>query len=194
MSRVPDPREPRPLDSADRRDIDGLPSGGDAWFPARNPAAAPSSQQRTEPHRAPRSSRPRDIHELRGRTYRVRDFEVQAMVEVGRFRAIAQEDLVEFFYAGRKDHFRADFENLARQGLVELKSIPHEDHGHRTLLTLTKQGHRFLTQTEAAQKGQVLYHGFAKPREAHHDADLYRLYQKAAEEIERDGGRNLRVV
>ena len=39
-----------------------------------------------------------------------------------------------------------------------------------------------------------LYFGFAKPRETHHDADLYRLYQKAADKIERGGGRNLRVV
>jgi hypothetical protein len=39
-----------------------------------------------------------------------------------------------------------------------------------------------------------LYFGFAKPREAHHDADLYRVYQKAARKIERGGGRNLRVV
>jgi hypothetical protein len=77
---------------------------------------------------------------------------------------------------------------------VELKSIPHEENGSRTLLTLSKQGHRFLSETRAAAKDQVLFHGFLKPREAHHDADLYRLYQKAAQEIERNGGRNLRVV
>jgi len=64
----------------------------------------------------------------------------------------------------------------------------------RKLLTLTKNGHRFLTDTQSAGKGQVLYHGFTKPREANHDADLYRLYQKAAEKIEGQGGRNLRVV
>jgi hypothetical protein len=194
MSRGPDPREPRPGDSIQRRDIDAFPSSGGANFPDRNPTIAPSAQSRTQPHRAPRPSKSREVYEIRGRTYRLRDSEVRAMTDVGKFRALAQEDLIEFFYAGAKDHFRADFENLVRQGLVELKSIPHEDHGHRTLLTLTKQGHRFLTQTQATQKGQVLYHGFAKPREAHHDADLYRLYQKAAEKIERDGGKNLRVV
>ena len=51
-----------------------------------------------------------------------------------------------------------------------------------------------MTQTQSAGKGQALYHGFTKPREAHHDADLYRLYQKAAAKIEGQGGRNLRVV
>jgi len=45
-----------------------------------------------------------------------------------------------FFTPVAKDYFRADFENLVRQGLVELKSIPHEAQGSRTLLTLTKQG------------------------------------------------------
>jgi len=33
-----------------------------------------------------------------------------------------------------------------------------------------------------------------KPKEANHDADLYRLYQKVADDIERKGGRVLRVA
>jgi hypothetical protein len=116
------------------------------------------------------------------------------MVEFGKFRAVAQEHLIEFFYAGAQDRFRTDLDNLARQGLLEIKRVPQEDSGPRTLLTLTKHGHRFLTETQAAGKGQVLYHGFTKPREAHHDADLYRLYQKASEKIRQNGGKNLRVV
>jgi hypothetical protein len=116
------------------------------------------------------------------------------MVELGKFRAISQEDLTEFFYGGDKRRFRPDIENLVHQGLVELKSIPHEERGSRTLLALTKQGHRFLTEMQVAQRDQVLHYGFTKPREAHHDADLYRLYQKAAKKIEREGGKNLRVV
>jgi hypothetical protein len=39
-----------------------------------------------------------------------------------------------------------------------------------------------------------MHYGFTKPREAHHDADLYRLYQRAAERIEREGGKNPRVI
>jgi hypothetical protein len=116
------------------------------------------------------------------------------MAELGKFRAIAREDLAEFAYGGDSERMRPDIENLMRQGLVEMKSIPHEEMGSRTLLTLTKNGHRFLTETQKAGKGQVLYHGFTKPREANHDADLYRVYQKAAEKIEGQGGRNLRVV
>jgi hypothetical protein len=89
---------------------------------------------------------------------------------------------------------KTDVENLVRQGLIEFKSIPHEETGARQVLTLTKNDHRFLTHTKSAGKRQVFYHGFTKPCEAHHDANLYRLYQKAASQIESQGGRRLRVV
>jgi hypothetical protein len=141
-----------------------------------------------------RTAETRTVHELRGRTYRLRNCEVATMVELGKFRAVARQDLAEFAYSGNHDRMRPDLENLLRQGLVEMKSVPHEETGSRQLLTLTKNGHRFLTQTQSAGKSQALYHGFTKPREAHHDADLYRLYQKAAAKIEDQGGRNLRVV
>jgi hypothetical protein len=116
------------------------------------------------------------------------------MVEIGKFRTIGLDDLREFAYGGDKDRVRPDVENLIRQGLVQMKSIPHEEKGSRAHLALTKSGHRLLVENRFAGKDQVLYFGFAKPREAHHDADLYRLYQKAAEKIARAGGRNLRVV
>jgi len=148
-----------------------------------------------EPDRSvSRSAEPRTIYELRGRSYRLRNSEVATMVELGKFRAIASKDLAEFVYDGNKDRMRPDVENLLRQGLLEVKSIPYELLGSRQVLTLTKNGRRFLLQTQSAGKGQALYHGFTKPREAHHDADLYRLYQKAAAKIEGEGGRNLRVV
>jgi hypothetical protein len=40
---------------------------------------------------------------------------------------------------------------------------------------------------------QAIYSGFAKPKEADHDADLYRMYRKAAQEIDRTGGKVLQV-
>jgi hypothetical protein len=155
---------------------------------------APHSLSREPELPGTRTAENRTVHELRGRTYRLRSSEIATMVELGKFRVVAKEDLSEFAYGSNDDRMRPDVENLVRQGLVEMKSIPHEDTGSRQLLTLTKYGHRFLTQTQSAGKGQALYHGFTKPREAHHDADLYRLYQKAAARIEGQGGRNLRVV
>jgi hypothetical protein len=143
---------------------------------------------------AARTPELRKVYEIRGRTYRLRTSEIATMVELGKFRAIAQEDLTEFACASDKGRMRPDVENLIRQSMVQMKSVPHEEKGKRQLLTLTKAGHRFLTENRFADKNQALYFGFAKPREAHHDADLYRLYQKAADKIERAGGRNLRVV
>jgi hypothetical protein len=155
---------------------------------------APQSLSREPELPRTRTTENRTVHELRGRTYRLRSSEIATMVELGKFRVVAKEDLSEFAYGSNDDRMRPDVENLVRQGLVEMKSIPHEESGSRQLLTLTKYGHRFLTQTQSAGKGQALYHGFTKPREAHHDADLYRLYQKAAAKVEGHGGRNLRVV
>jgi hypothetical protein len=143
---------------------------------------------------AARSPELRQVYEIRGRAYPLRTSEIKTMLELGKFRVIAQEDLAKFAYTDDKNRMRPDVENLIRQGLVQGKSVPHEEKGSRQLLALTKAGHRFLTRHGIASKGQVLYHGFTKPREAHHDADLYRLYQKAADKIERDGGRNLRVI
>jgi DNA-binding MarR family transcriptional regulator len=154
----------------------------------------PQSPGRKPDHVASRLAEPRTIYELRGRAYRLRNSEIATMVELGKFRAIAQEDLREFVYVSHKAQMTPDVENLIRQGLVRVKSIPHEEKGSRQLLTLTKAGHRLLTENRFAGRDQALYFGFAKPREAHHDADLYRLFQKAADKIERGGGRNLRVV
>jgi hypothetical protein len=154
----------------------------------------PASPGQPPDREASRSSEFRTVYELRGRTYRLRNSEVRTMVELGKFRALASKDLAEISYDGNKDRMRPDIENLFRQGLIEMKSIPSELLASRRLLTLTKNGHRFLTQTQNAGKGQAIYYGFKKPREAHHDADLYRLYQKAAAKIEGQGGRNLRVV
>ena len=85
-----------------------------------------------------------------------------------------QKNLDEFAYGGNNGRMKPDVENLVRQGLIEFKSIPHEETGSRQLLALTKNGHRFLTHTQNDGSGQALYHDFTKPRKAHHDADLYR--------------------
>jgi hypothetical protein len=195
MLRTHDPREPH-----EARDPVAVTETGASPLDRESRSGGPVPafpSQPDSPNRTPEPSRPtepREVHAMRGRTFRLRDSEVMAMVELGKFRAIAQEHLIEFFYTGDKARFRADIENLVRQDLVEMKSVPHEESGSRTLLALTKLGHRFLGNVQAAPKDQVLYPGFAKPREAHHDADLYLLYQKAAEEIERNGGKSLRVV
>jgi hypothetical protein len=151
------------------------------------------SRQAPEPTR-PRSAEPRETFEVRGRTYRLGSSEIRTLTELGRFRAVASKDLQEFAYQADKDRARADVQNLILHGLIAEKKIPHPDTSPRRLLTLSKQGHQFLTVTKRIPKNQTIHYGFTKPREAHHDANLYRMYYTAADKIERQGGRNLRVI
>jgi hypothetical protein len=165
----------------------------------QGPGSDAQDDARLAPERGPKAEaerpvEPRKAYEFRGRTYAIRSSEIEALSELGKFRAIASEDLEEFQYHGDKDRMRPDVASLIRQGLVTEKSIPHSDTAPRRLLTLTKKGHQFLRSTGTIPRNQATYHGFAKPREAHHDADLYRLYYKAAEKIDREGGKNPRVV
>jgi hypothetical protein len=174
------------------------PNAGDLQKIDQAREQASNAVQQSPDRQPDRPGRPtsetRTVYLLRRQTYRLRNSEIATMVELGKFRAVAREDLAEFAYGGNHGRMRLDLRNVLRQGLVEMKSVPHEETGSRQLLTLTKNGHRFLTETQSAGKGQALYHGFTKPREAHHDADLFRLCQKEAAKIAGQGGRNLRVV
>jgi hypothetical protein len=87
-----------------------------------------------------------------------------------------------------------DVRNLTRQGLVEQRSIEGHSSYATKVLTLTKDGHRLLERAQLVSNRQATYHGIVKPKEARHDADLYRLYQKVSREIERSGGKVRRVV
>ncbi|HEY0701479.1 MAG TPA: hypothetical protein VGD60_01815 [Candidatus Acidoferrales bacterium] len=58
----------------------------------------------------------------------------------------------------------------------------------------SKRDARLVRNSESLPEGQAIHHGFVKPREAKHDADLYRLYQAEIERIEQAGGRATRVV
>ncbi len=97
-------------------------------------------------------------------------------------------------YEGQRDRMQGDLRNLVRRGLVRRKTFEGTDASSRELLTLTKSARKLLRSNRAVPEGQSVYYGFVKPREANHDADIYRLYQKEAARIEAAGGKNLRVV
>lgn len=155
------------------------------------------SRTRTNPDVRTTESRsigPRKPYQLRDRTYTLRTSELQTMADIGKFRAIATKDLERVAYAGNRKHLETDLTNLRRQGLIIEHEIPDREASARRLVALTKEGHRLLLATKAVASEQALYHGFVKPREAHHDADLYTLYQRGVERVEREGGKNLRVI
>ncbi len=183
-------REPKENDRDHRRDEKGQGQGRSGG--GENQPRPSTSQEIRKPEA--RTVEPRKPYEYRNRAYALRSSEIQTMTDIAKFRAVDAKDLREFAYGGDGKHLEADLTNLRRQGLIAEREIPHQETAPRQLVALTKQGHRLLVATKHTPKGQALYHGFTKPREAHHDADLYRLYQRGLEKIAREGGTNIRVI
>ncbi|HKW87879.1 MAG TPA: hypothetical protein VJN21_03895 [Candidatus Acidoferrales bacterium] len=129
----------------------------------------------------------------RDKDYSLRDSEIHTLSEVGKFRVTAAKDLADLAYNGDHDRMESDIESLTRQCLVKVTSISDTEHNPMQVVTLTKEGQQFLSRGKVLRPDQVTYYGLKKPKEAIHDAELYRLYHKVADEIEERGGRVLRV-
>src|SRR5256885_1894994 len=124
----------------------------------------------------------------RNRTYELRDSELHALTEVGKFRVVAVHDLAQFAYSDDSSRMQNDLANLSRQGLVKQTSIMDSDLSPVRAVTLTKEGHRALSCSRFLRPDQASYHGLKKPKEAFHDAELYHLYHQVSDEIEGRGG------
>jgi len=157
-----------------------------------------SRQERPPLHREGRvreilAQRVRTIFRNRDKTYELRDSEIHLLSEVGKFRIVGLNDLAEFAYNGDRSRMERDIENLQSQGLAEVKTILGTEHNPIKVVTLTKEGNKLLRQGEILESRQRTYNGLKKPKEAAHDADLYRLYHKVSDEIESEGGRVVAV-
>jgi hypothetical protein len=152
-----------------------------------------SEGNRSVPSSEGREAKPKELDREKyagvDRTYSLRSSEIHTMAEVGKFRVVGVEDLARLVYAGDQNRIESDLRNLARQGLVELRGTSALKKESRQVLTLTKQGQRLIRRHGFVPEDQAIYSGFVKPKEADHDADLYRLYHKTADEIERKGGK-----
>jgi len=129
----------------------------------------------------------------RDRTYALRDSELKTLTDIGTFRVLKLDDLVTHRYGGDPAEARRDVDSLLRQGLI----LRRTTHPEKTVyVTITKYAHRFLegSRPQDSKPGQALYHGFVKPREARHDAAIYRLYQQESARIEKAGGKVQRVI
>lgn len=176
-------REPEPSETRTGR------GSGDTSHPDRQePEARERSILKPERDDSPRA------YYVRDREYLLRESEVHTLGELGRFRVLAPSDLTKHGYAGDSARMERDIRRLKQQSLLSERTL--EISGKKTLrvLTLTKQGAKLLRKTNRLPDEQEIYHGLVKPREAKHDADLYRLYQKEASRIERAGGKPLRVI
>jgi hypothetical protein len=174
-STTPDARKSRNLESPDatRRD---------------------SSEPREQHHsRDERGDSPRAYY-VRDRAYLLGESEMHALKEIGKFRVISVSDLAKYAYSGNPKEMNKDVRRLAQQSLLTDKTMEISQKKTLRVVTLTKAGHRLLKNTNQLPDGQPIYHGLRKPREIKHDTDLYRLYQKEADRIERSGGRPVRVL
>jgi hypothetical protein len=138
--------------------------------------------------------RPVTIYRGRDREYSLRETEVRTLTDLGKFRVVPEDDLVRFGYQDNRTRMESDIRSLTRQGLVEQRTIEGHPSYSTKVLTLTKDGHRVVERAQLLSSRQATYHGLVKPKEARHDADVYRLYQTVSREIERSGGKVRRVI
>jgi hypothetical protein len=139
------------------------------------------------------SRSPRSRGEAQERSYEVSESQAETMADIGTFRTIALSDLTLVRYGGNEKQALEEVNNLLRQKFLR-RSISQP--GRAVHLTLTPEGHRFLVarNRQGAHENQVFYHGFVKTRETEHDAAIYQLYQKEAENIVASGGKVTRVI
>ena len=166
----------------------------------REPSRGAGEALNSEPRDLPKSSpvgdlrdTTRNVYRDREHTYSSRNSEIHTLIEAGKFRVVSNDDLAKFAYAGDRARMDADIRNFVRQGLAEHRNTSPFKNESRQVLTLTRRGQRFIRRHNFVPEDQTIYSGFVKPKEANHDADLYRLYQKVADDIERKGGHVLRV-
>jgi DNA-binding PadR family transcriptional regulator len=186
--------EPRPASEARPQHPNGMTASV-----RRGPAETSSATTQERPERQGQSSPERSAdrrtqHRDGGRTYSLRRSEIAAMRDIGTFRTVDVRDLDRFVYGGSEARRKYDLESLQSQGLVEEKTLFRAHRSARKLVALTAKGEQVVRKTSGLPKEQRIYHGFVKPRELDHDADLYKVYQKAAEEIREKGGKPTRVT
>jgi len=135
----------------------------------------------------------RSQYEDRGTRYSLLPSEIHTLTEVAKFRVVGVEDLARLAYNGDRERMQSDLRSLTRQGLVEPRATSPLKKESRQVVTLTERGESLVRRHGFVPGDQAIYSGLVKPKEAEHDADLYRMYHKAAEEIERKGGKVLGV-
>lgn len=173
--------------------------------PARRAPESPLDRLRTDTrqsvahdHPVPRRSRRNELpQQLVGLS--LRQEEVKAVGEIGRFRVIASRDLALSIYDGHHNQMARDVRFLEQQGLLRVESVNARRDGRAgkveriEVVTLTKAGRDLARRVSGLSDDQRLYAGLVKPREVEHDTQIYRAYLKEAERIEHAGGNNLRV-
>ena len=189
-------REELRKQSEERHGPKNLPSRRAASVPREEPHHDVNCELSHDPvsRRTKRNDLPQQLVGLS-----LREEEIKALGEIGRFRVLATRDLSGTVYGDRSSQLARDLRFLEQHGLVRVESVNarRDGRGGRTerleVVTLTKAGRDVARQTGNLAQDQKLYARLVKPREVEHDTQIYRAYQKEARRIEESGGTNLRV-
>src|SRR5262249_57164751 len=103
--------------------------------------------------------------------------------DIGTFRVVAADDLARLAYSADASRMERDLRRLQHQGLVTERTLPASRRGAIRVVGLTKTGKRLLRSTNRLPETQAIFYGIVKPREAKHDAALYRLFHPEATRI-----------
>lgn len=193
---IPDNREAAPVrreTPEQRRGVEEITAAVPRASENQAQSGMADSQEREAHPAKPTLDRIRAEYQGRNRTHRLRDSEITALAQIGVFRAVNKDDLAQYAYAGDQARMDSDLRNLSQQSLIERHTLVGFKGDTPTLVALTRDGRNFLRHSRVLTPDQATYHGFRKPKEARHDAELYRLYQKVASDIVSKGGKNLRV-
>jgi hypothetical protein len=95
----------------------------------------------------------------RDRAYSLRPSEIHTLTDVGRFRVVAVDDLANLAYPGDRPGMDSDLRNLVRQGLLQRRGTSALKKESQHVLTLTKQGQRFLRWHGLVPEDQTIYSG-----------------------------------
>ena len=211
---VPRPVEPKPVPTppleaspvelrrerlnAKAQDREALPISRPFRVRSQQLERAREPKQRSLPHSVEHRQR-RDQMPAQAIGVSLRREEMKVLTEAGRFRVVRVSDLRETVYGGNGHPLERDLRYLRQRGLVETHFVNARRDGRLDkverieVVTLTNAGRGLVRQTGELPSDQVVYAGLVKPREAEHDAQIYRAYLKEASRIEDGGGSNLRV-
>jgi hypothetical protein len=120
--------------------------------------------------------------------------------EAGRFRVISVKDAARAIYAGDDRALRSDLRFLESKNLVSVDIVNARRDGRSRsverieVITLTRAGEKLARTSDSFPSDQKFYYGLVKPREAEHDAQIYRAYQKEWQKIGKEGGSHPRVL
>jgi hypothetical protein len=136
---------------------------------------------------------PRDPIQVRDRTYTLSESQIRTLTTVGAFRVIDARDLE----PESPDARRGNLARLRDLGLIDVSNRQFRDGQRAALVTLTNEARTLLEHLPprgGVHAQQEFYSGLAKPREAQHDAQLYRAYCDTVNELQVEGKRIQRVV